>query len=62
MAYFVKTITIKTGFFGVSKDKMDSSLADELNALEVRGYEIVSAAPVLNNSNDFDYQIIYKKK
>ena len=61
MEYFVKTITIKTGLFGVSKEKMDLALATELNSLSKQGYEIVSVCPVFSNSKDFDYQIICRK-
>lgn len=61
MKYFVETFTISTGFFGVKKAKMDAALADKLNELSNAGYEIVSVSPVLNNSDDFDYQIVYRK-
>ena len=61
MKYYVETFTIKTGLFGVRKDKMDSVLAEKLNELAAQGFEIVSVTPVLNNSDNFDYQIVYKK-
>jgi hypothetical protein len=63
MVYRVKTITIQTGFFGsINKDKMDAELEDELNSLSQEGYEIVSICPLMNDSRDFDYQVIYRKR
>ena len=61
MEYFVKTITIKTGLFGVKKDKMEQALAAELNSLANQGFEIVSVCPVFNDSSDFDYQVVCKR-
>ncbi len=62
MVYHVTTITIKTGFFGKTKETMDAELEDELNELAQQGYEIVSICPVMSDSRDFEYQVIYKKK
>ena len=62
MGYRVEIFTIQTGIFGTVKSKkMVQLLAEKLNDLDEKGYEVISVVPLLNKSKDFEYQIISKK-
>lgn len=61
--YSVEIFIFKTGLFGGFKEKnMVQQLADRLNELDEKGFDIVSVVPLLTDTKNFEYQIIYKQK
>ena len=59
--YKVDLYIMKSGLFGTKMREENAALAEFLNLQEKNGWHLVSMCQLQSNSNDFQFQLVFRK-